>query len=68
MNHTVDLEGAIKLLGVNGTGTGAASVDLASLTPKSAKVDVTRTLIFYTVDTGEKHDVDLHLSTSLTAK
>jgi hypothetical protein len=68
MNKTVDLEGAIKLLGTTGTGTGAVSFDLASLTPKSAQLDTKRTLFFFAVDTGEKHDVDLDLSAKLTAK
>jgi hypothetical protein len=68
MNKTVDLEGVIKQLGTIGAGTGAASFDLAGLTPKTAKVDTTRTLIFFKVGTGDKYNIDLHISSSLTAK
>lgn len=68
MNQTVDLEGTVKLLGTNGTGTGAASFDLASLTPKGAKVDTKRTLLFYKVDEAARYDVELDISTKLIAK
>ncbi|MBW1906750.1 MAG: hypothetical protein JRJ24_15885, partial [Deltaproteobacteria bacterium] len=68
MNKTVDLEGVIKRLGTLGTGTGAASFDLAGLTPKTAKVDTKRTLIFFKVGPGGKYNIDLHISSSLTAK
>jgi hypothetical protein len=68
MNKTVDLEGAIKQLGTLGTGTGAASVDLAGLTPKTARVDIKRTLVFYKVGTGDTYNIDLRISSSLTAK
>jgi hypothetical protein len=68
MNKTVDLEGVIKRLGTLGTGTGAASFDLADLTPQTAKVDTKRTLIFFKVGPGGKYNIDLHISSSLTAK